>query len=493
MLQRPKGKAWPFLLLTIFILSLLIVTGVQCATPEKPFADLQEGDTLTAAWLMGTLNTLFNWSQTASATLDIHFADTAAHGTTGAVVGTTNTQTLTNKTLTSPTINDGTTNLDGGTFILPQATSPSQTAEGSAVWDSDSDLLTVGTGSGRKTLVDTDSAQTLTNKSISGEQINSGTVADARIASTLARDSELSAHAATTATHGVSGVIVGTANAQTLTNKTLTSPTINDGITNLDGGVFVLPQTTTPTQTADGSAVWDYDDDLLTVGTGDNRKVFVDTNSVQELGNKTIGATNSVDGGAVKTGTISIYRLDPYVVDEFELSAYIVPLSKGGTGATSSSAARTNLGLGSLATLSTINNDNWSGTDLAVANGGTGASDASTARSNLGANSYDVIAFFPGLLTDDEKILKIVLPRAWTLAASTNHRGAVETNPAASVSLAIAKNGSGVGTITVSTGGVVSFSSFSATSFAVGDILTVTVSGSASTLEGLSLSLLGSY
>lgn len=73
------------------------------------------------------------------------------------------------------------------------------------------------------------------------------------------------------------------------------------------------------------------------------------------------------------------------------LSGLTTPLSvaQGGTGSTTASGARTNLGLGTIATQASsavsITGGSVSGiTDLAVADGGTGASTAADARTNLG-------------------------------------------------------------------------------------------------------------
>jgi hypothetical protein len=68
-------------LLIVLLLVVSLAFTAFSATPAKPYADLTDGDTLTATWLVGTFNVLYTWAQVADPKITRLMTGIVAEGT----------------------------------------------------------------------------------------------------------------------------------------------------------------------------------------------------------------------------------------------------------------------------------------------------------------------------------------------------------------------------------------------------------------------------
>jgi len=208
-------------------------------------------------------------------------------------------ETLTNKTIDDPTIN-----ANNGTIVFPTASIPSQTANGSVVWDDDDFFLTIGTGSGRKTLVDLDSNQNLTNKTLTSPIIT-GVSPTITLAGVLSGNVTLTnlGDGTLTASFQPNSVVLGT---DTTGNYIATIQGTENQITVTGSGVetaevvLSLPQdiATTSSPTFIGATL-----NQIRVGISAVNKIDTTTGN---LVLDSTGGTTTVDDNLIVTGTTTL-------------------------------------------------------------------------------------------------------------------------------------------------------------------------------------------
>lgn len=192
---------------------------------------------------------------------------------------------------------------------------------------------------------------------------------------------------------------------------------------------------------------------LLPSYSGNAGKVLAVNGGASDIEWMTISGTGTVTSVGLSAGTtgLTVSGTNPITTSGTLTLGGTLAVSNGGTGAITAGAARTNLGLGTIATQDassvTITGGSISGiTDLAVADGGTGASDAATARANLGAAASGANTDITALDQD------VTVTATGTIAAnSIGFRGLPQNSQTTGYTLVLADAGRH---ISITTGGV---------------------------------------
>jgi hypothetical protein len=374
---------------------------------------LTYNDTTGAISVTANTYDAYGSASTVAGNLTTHTSATEAHGATGAVVGTTNTQTLTNKTLTSPKINedvalsatatelnvlDGITSSTAELNILDGATvsaSELNILDGATLTTTELNYVD-GVTSAIQTQLDAKLALaggTMTGAIAMGTNkiTGLGTPTDAADAATKAYvdsaaqgiDWKASVRAATTA-------------AVTLASD-LEAGDVIDGVTLVAGdrilvknqatgsqnGIYVVETSGAPTRSTDADA---------NAEVTANFAVFVEEGTAQADSGWVL--TNN---GAITVGTTALAFTQFTGLGQITagdgLTKTANTLNVVGTAdritanGDSVDIASTYAGQSSIVTVGTITTGVWNGTDIAIADGGTGASTAAAARTNLGATT----------------------------------------------------------------------------------------------------------